>query len=76
MSFTQHQSNVIAIKPGDPNFVITDGLTQFCRAGFEIGNNCPAEYKSIFVTAINAGWLKPVAYMYNYELTFDILKAQ
>jgi hypothetical protein len=38
------------------------------RAGFEISNNCPAEYKSIFITAINAGWLKPVAHMHEREV--------
>jgi hypothetical protein len=27
-------------------------------------------------TCIDRGWLKPVAYMYDYELTFDILKTQ
>jgi hypothetical protein len=40
------------------------------RAGFEISNNCPAEYKSIFITAINAGWLKPVANLTERELIF------
>ena len=55
------------IKPGDLHFSFTEGSVVITRAAFEISNNCPAEYKSIFVTAINAGWLKPVAYISNEE---------
>ncbi len=55
------------IKPGEPHFSFTEGSVVITRAAFEISNNCPAEYKSIFVTAINAGWLKPVAYVSNEE---------
>ena len=55
------------IKPGDPHFSFTEGSIVITRAAFEISNNCPDEYKSIFVTAINAGWLKPVAYVSSEE---------
>jgi len=54
--------------------MITDGFVTCPRAGFEISQSCPAEYKSIFVTAINAGWLKPVAHVYSKELTMDALR--
>jgi Tol biopolymer transport system component len=51
-----------------------DGIQVVARAGFEISNNCPAEYKSIFVTAINAGWLKPIAHMRDVEYTMELLQ--
>jgi UDP-3-O-[3-hydroxymyristoyl] glucosamine N-acyltransferase len=55
------------LRPGDSHFTIVDKFTVTARAGFEISNNCPAEYKSIFVTAINAGWLKPIAHVTDEE---------
>ena len=74
MNFTTHQSNIRTIRQGDPKFMLRDGLVTCPRAGFEISQNCPAEYKSIFITAINAGWLKPVAHVYGKELTMDALR--
>jgi len=51
---------VKTLRPGDADFTFSpDGIQLVSRAAFEISNNCPAEYKSIFITAINAGWLKP-----------------
>ena len=70
MNITFRQSQIRTIRPGDRNFTLTDGFTQANRAGFEISNNCPAEYKSIFITAIKAGWLKPVANVTERELIF------
>lgn len=67
-------TNIITIRQGDAKFMLYDGVVTCPRAGFEISNNCPAEYKSIFVTAINAGWLKPVAHVYGKELTMDALR--
>lgn len=74
--FKQHVSNIRKITTDDAMFHLTDGMTTAKRAGFEISRTCPDEYKSIFITAINAGWLKPVAYMYDYEMTFALLKDQ
>jgi hypothetical protein len=68
MNITVKGRMVRTFRPGDPGFIINDGFTTTPRAGFEISNNCPAEYKSIFITAINAGWLKPVAHMHEREV--------
>jgi hypothetical protein len=65
-----HQSQIRTLRPGDRNFQIIDGLTMTSRAGFEISNSCPKEYKSILITAINAGWIKPVANLTERELIF------
>ena len=74
MKISTRTSNIRTIRQGDPKFMLTDGLVTCPRAGFEISNNCPAEYKSIFVTAINAGWIKPVAHIYGKELTMDAMR--
>ncbi len=66
---------VKTLRPGDADFTFSpDGIQIVARAAFEISNNCPAEYKSIFITAINAGWLKPVAYMLETEYTMELLR--
>ena len=74
MTFTAHQSSIRTVRSTDPMFRLNDGMVVGQRAGFEISQSCPAEYRSIFITAINAGWIKPVAYMHDYEQTFAILK--
>jgi hypothetical protein len=38
------------------------------RAGFEVGNHCPSQYKQVIAECINNGWLKPVAYMHEREV--------
>ena len=74
MKISTRTRNIQTIRQGDPKFMLQDGLMTCPRAGFEISNNCPAEYKSIFITAINAGWIKPVAHVYGKELTMDELR--
>ena len=74
MNMVLKQSKIRTIRQGDSKFMLNDGIVVCPRAGFEISENCPAEYKSIFVTAINAGWLKPVAHVYSKELTMDALR--
>jgi hypothetical protein len=74
MGFKIHQSRFRTLRSKDPNFNLVDGMLVTPRAGFEISQSCPAEYKSIFITAINAGWLKPVANVYARDLTFQALK--
>ena len=74
MKISTRTTNIKTIRQGDAKFMLTDGFVTCPRAGFEISNNCPAEYKSIFITAINAGWLKPVAHVYGKELTMDAMR--
>ena len=74
MKISSRTRNIQTIRQGDAKFMLQDGLMICPRAGFEISQSCPAEYKSIFITAINAGWLKPVAHVYGKELTMDALR--
>jgi hypothetical protein len=74
MQLTSRTTNIRTIRQGDPKFTLIDGFVTCPRAGFEISQSCPAEYKSIFITAINAGWIKPVALVYGKELTMDAMR--
>jgi hypothetical protein len=65
--FVHAQSSIKAIRPGEKHFRIVNGLVVASRAGFEISNNCPTEYKKILTTAINAGWIKPIAHVTDEE---------
>jgi hypothetical protein len=68
MTFNLKQSKVRRIDNSDPKFFIRDDIVIVQRAVFEISKSCPAEYKSILITAINAGWIKPVAHVHEREL--------
>lgn len=70
-----HQSRLRTVKPGDQGFVLRDNLVLGSRAGFEINQSCPREYKLIITDCINNGWLKPVATVYDHELTWDSLSS-
>jgi hypothetical protein len=74
MNITAHQSNIRTIRQGDPKFTLKDGFVISPRAGFEINQLCPREYKLIISECINNGWLKPVAHVYGKELTMDALR--
>lgn len=63
-----HKSTIKTIKPNDSNFIITDGIVQSPRAGFEISNRCPSEYKMILQECIRYGWIMPVAHMTEREM--------
>jgi hypothetical protein len=63
------------LKVGDDGFYFTpDNLTIVPRAGFEINEKCPREYKLIIAECINNGWIKPVAHCTDQELVWQKLK--
>ena len=57
MQLTSRTTNIRNVRQGDPKFTLIDGFVTCPRAGFEISQSCPAEYKSIFITAINEGFI-------------------
>jgi len=67
-------SNIRTIRHGDAKFMLQDGLMICPRAGFEINEKCPREYKMIIAECIDRGWIKPVAHVYGKELTMDALR--
>ena len=74
MKISTRTSNIRTIRHGDVKFMLQDGLMICPRAGFEINEKCPREYKLIITECINNGWIKPVAHVYGKELTMDALR--
>ena len=74
MNFTVNINDVKAVRPGDPIWFIKSGYAITPRAGFEISDRCPSEYKHILVTCMSNGWLKPVAYLKGSEATMEYLQ--
>ena len=68
------QSKIKTIRQGDSKFMLSDGLIVCPRAGFDINQSCPKEYRMIILECINNGWLKPVAHVYGKELTMDAMR--
>ena len=70
MNFKITKTNLKTIRPEDSNFVIRDGIVAVPRAGFEINQSCPKQYKMIILECLNNGWLKPIATVTERELLF------
>ena len=62
------------INKGDPLFRMSDGFIICDRAAFEISINCPTSVRDQLGRAINAGWIKPVAYLRDDEYAWESLK--
>jgi hypothetical protein len=74
MTFKLQTSCVRTIRQGDDNFHIHDGMVISPRAGFEISEQCPAEYQKFLMECWGNGWIKPVAYMKDSELVWETLQ--
>ena len=61
------------IRPGDPDFIITDDWAQYPRASIEITKSCPKEYIELIHEAHRKGWIKLSAVMYNHEYMWEKL---
>lgn len=72
--FKIRQTSLRTLKQSDQGFMLKDDVVIAPRAGFEIDQMCPKTYKAVIVECINHGWLKPVATVYDHELSFDTLK--
>jgi hypothetical protein len=74
MNITAKESKIRTIRSGDRKFMLNDGFVICPRAGFEINEKCPTEYKQMLMTALDLGWIKPIAHVYGKELTLDALR--
>jgi hypothetical protein len=68
MKITAHVSSIRTLRKDHPNFFIRSGLYHSPRAGFELEDCCPREYRLVIAECLNRGWLKPVAYVSDKEL--------
>jgi len=73
MTFTTPDKIIKTIRKDDPDFRIDNGIVMAPRAGFEISNDCPRQYKLMIIEAIKNGWLQPVAYMKESEYVWEQL---
>jgi len=73
MTYTISDKTIKTIRKDDPDFMIDNGIVMSPRAGFEISNECPKQYKLMIIEAINNGWLQPVAYMKESEYIWEKL---
>ena len=73
MTYTTSDKTIKTIRKDDPDFMIDNGIVMSPRAGFEISNDCPRQYKLRIMEAIKNGWLQPIAYMKESEYVWEKL---
>lgn len=73
INFTVQSTPVKIIKSSDPDFTFTSGLTFCSRAGVEISDRCPDNYRQMITTALAHGWIKPFAVMKESEYIWEQL---
>ena len=70
MTFLSKKRNVRMLTKRDKHFTFNDGFAVVNRAAIKVNENCPDEYKSILLRAIQYGWVESVAYMTEEEMVF------
>ena len=71
--FTMLDTTIKTIRKDDSDFMIDNGIVMAPRAGFEISNDCPRQYKLMIMEAIKNGRLQPIAYMKESEFVWEKL---
>lgn len=71
--YKTRQTCLRTVRPNDKAFIINDGLVVATRAGFEVSEDCPKQYKEIICESIMNGWLIPVATVKDQELFWEEL---
>lgn len=75
MFTTTKQRDIRTVRPGDPQFMLTDGFVQYPRAMIHILPECPLRVRETINWAIAEGYLKAVAHVQGKELTWQNLTA-
>ena len=73
MPFTTPDKIIKTIRQNDPDFYIDNGITISPRAGLEINQRCPENYRSLILECVEHGWLKPIAYIKESEYIWEKL---
>lgn len=64
------------LKSSDGDFRFSpDGITLVSRAALEISNRCPDTYRYMLAQCVQHGWIQPVAYIPDAELTWEKLQS-
>ena len=67
------QHNIKAIRQGDANFMLSDGIVSYPRAMIHILPECPHNIREMLNWAIAEGYVKTVAHVQGKELTWETL---
>jgi len=73
MKIATPKDKVKILRQGDSDFVMHVGAVAYPRAGFEISQLCPANYKQLLYECFTREWIKPVAYMKESEYIWEEL---
>jgi hypothetical protein len=71
--YTNHDSRIQRVRPGDREFHLRDGYALAPRAYIEFDPACPASIRTQILWAAEQGWLRPVANVFDYEVTAQLL---
>lgn len=74
MFVTDTKRDVRAIRQGEPDFLIDDGMITYPRAMVHILPQCPWEVRDQINFAIAKGYLQLVSHVYGKELTMDAMR--
>ena len=73
--FNKPKFRIRTLRRKDKDFTFSpDGFQLISRAGFEISNCCPENYKDIILECVGHGWLEPVANVKESELMWEALE--
>ncbi len=67
---TEPKVKIRKLKPGQKGFQIQGDITLCDRAAIEIDPRCPSNISNYIMWAYQQGYIKPVAYVTEQELTF------
>lgn len=74
MTYLKRVSKIRRMTSNDPRWHIINGTMMYPRAAVEIGTGCPDQYTKIIAECVSKGWIKPVAYMAESEIAWEILQ--
>jgi hypothetical protein len=73
INFSISKNTIRTVKPGDADWLIKNGFTCSPRAGVEISEDCPYEYKMVIAKCWTNGWIKPVANVLEKDMMWEEL---
>jgi len=76
MNISIPRESIRAIRPGDADWLLHSGLVVTPRAGIELDDDCPYEYKLVIAKCFTNGWIKPIAHVPEHEYMWEKLNAE
>ena len=73
LNISTRPNTIRTIRHKDSDWLIDNGIVVAPRAGFEINNSCPHEYRIVLQRCIDRGWITPVANVLERDLSWEEL---